>query len=150
MTYKLRVAANGDIQSQYRTSEEEPVQGTMIDGMLCVDSDAALDMHINYWNGSEWATREPAPSEFCVWVDGAWVEDAGRTEAVRSQWLEKIRMDRNARLMMCDWTQMPDSQLSSDDRSLWATYRQSLRDLPAANTGILSIESVSWPTPPNA
>ena len=28
-----------------------------------------------------------------------------------------------------DWTQLPDSPLSSTKKAEWATYRQSLRDL---------------------
>lgn len=45
---------------------------------------------------------------------------------------EAVRQDRNERLADCDWTQFNDSPLSSADKTAWATYRQSLRDLPSA------------------
>ena len=45
---------------------------------------------------------------------------------------EAVRQDRNERLADSDWTQFNDSPLSSADKTAWATYRQSLRDLPSA------------------
>ena len=50
------------------------------------------------------------------------------------------RLSRDRRLASSDWTQLPDSPLSAEDRALWAEYRQALRDFdPAAD---------SWPIPP--
>ena len=60
--------------------------------------------------------------------------------------LEYLRMIRNSKLQMCDWTQGSDSPLSSDKKTEWATYRQALRDLPA-NTADPS--NPTWPTKPN-
>jgi hypothetical protein len=40
----------------------------------------------------------------------------------------RIRADRNSRLFACDWTQGKD--IDEDVSSVWATYRQALRDLP--------------------
>lgn len=40
------------------------------------------------------------------------------------------REKRNGLLRESDWTQMPDSPLTSEKKTEWATYRQSLRDLP--------------------
>jgi hypothetical protein len=45
--------------------------------------------------------------------------------------IERIRLNRNIRLQLCDWTQMPDSPLSSQQRTAWAEYRQQLRDITA-------------------
>ena len=60
-----------------------------------------------------------------VLENGEWVEISSRisheTVAVRSQ--------RDDRLKNSDWTQMPDSPLSDASKALWATYRQSLRDM---------------------
>ena len=44
-----------------------------------------------------------------------------------------VRRQRDADLATSDWTQLADSQLSSDDKTKWATYRQELRDLPTAS-----------------
>ncbi|CAB4173449.1 Phage tail assembly chaperone protein [uncultured Caudovirales phage] len=41
-----------------------------------------------------------------------------------------IRYWRNSELSNTDWTQLADAQC---DKAAWATYRQSLRDLPAQN-----------------
>lgn len=46
-------------------------------------------------------------------------------ERIQSQWAI-IRVERNARLAACDWTQLPDSPV---DKTVWATYRQELRDI---------------------
>lgn len=38
-----------------------------------------------------------------------------------------IRAQRNRLLAACDWTQLPDAQC---DQTVWAAYRQALRDVP--------------------
>lgn len=50
---------------------------------------------------------------------------------VNQQWAQ-IRTVRDKLLQECDWTQLPDANLTADDRLDWAAYRQSLRDLPQA------------------
>jgi len=42
-----------------------------------------------------------------------------------------LRLLRDEALSSSDWTQMPDSPLSADDKTAWANYRTYLRDLPA-------------------
>ena len=44
-------------------------------------------------------------------------------------WQELIDK-RNRKLKDCDWTQMPDSPLTAEKKTEWATYRQALRDIP--------------------
>jgi len=56
-----------------------------------------------------------------------------------------MRSQRDAKLTMCDWTQLPDSPLNSQDKSAWATYRQELRDLPENTEDPVS---PVWPTIP--
>lgn len=54
-----------------------------------------------------------------------------------------IRQQRNNLLANSDWTQLPDAPV---DKSAWAVYRQSLRDL----TSQLGFPwTVTWPTPPD-
>tara|TARA_R110000822_G_scaffold307858_1_gene435308 strand:- start:72 stop:449 length:378 start_codon:yes stop_codon:yes gene_type:complete len=53
-----------------------------------------------------------------------------------------LRITRNKLLLNSDWTQVSDSPVSKSD---WATYRQSLRDLPS-NTEDPS--NVNWPNEP--
>lgn len=70
-----------------------------------------------------------------VYEDPALV--AARTEAA---WTA-LRKERNACLAACDWTQLRDVPESPE----WATYRQSLRDLPSETVDPLE---PAWPQPP--
>ena len=45
-----------------------------------------------------------------------------------------LRIYRDTRLALSDWTQMPDSPLSDEKKQAWANYRQALRDLPSTWT----------------
>ncbi len=59
---------------------------------------------------------------------------------------ETIRSIRDGLLGRCDWTQLPDSPLTEEQRAAWATYRQALRDILETNSTNL-VETV-FPTPP--
>ncbi len=50
------------------------------------------------------------------------------------------RRRRDQLLAASDWTQLPDSPFSDDERAEWAIYRQGLRDLDMAGD--------SWPLAP--
>jgi len=50
------------------------------------------------------------------------------------------RRQRDQLLAASDWTQLPDSPLSSSERAAWAEYRQQLRDL--------DMDGDSWPEAP--
>jgi len=63
--------------------------------------------------------------------------------------LEWVRTERNDKLSECDWTQVPDSPLTADQRTEWQLYRQQLRDVPVANALIAKIDDVTWPTAPS-
>lgn len=55
----------------------------------------------------------------------------------------KLRNERNELLEKSDWTQVPDAPV---DASVWAVYRQALRDLPN-NTD--DPRNPVWPTKPS-
>lgn len=66
-------------------------------------------------------------------VDGVWtqtwnIEDLSAEEvaAVVEAKASEVRRSRNDRLAACDWTQLPDAQV---DTQQWADYRQALRDI---------------------
>lgn len=59
---------------------------------------------------------------------------------------DALRITRNALLAGCDWTQGMDSPLTSEVKSSWASYRQSLRDLPQQNS---DPDNASWPRKPS-
>ena len=53
-----------------------------------------------------------------------------------------VRQERSAKLKDCDWTQTADSPVNKE---VWATYRQSLRDVPSQEGFPWTI---TWPTQP--
>jgi len=72
-------------------------------------------------------------------------------EAARDYWKE-FRNIRDSLLSRCDWTQSPDSPLTEEKKAEWATYRQSLRDLPITITNpksmVIDLIHENWPTKP--
>jgi len=58
-----------------------------------------------------------------------------------------LRLHRDKRLTMSDWTQGVDSPLSDSKKTEWQTYRQALRNLPSTNTAT-QIENIVWPSKP--
>ena len=81
-----------------------------------------------------------------VWTQN-WVVTTLTTDqqaALTTNEAVKIRQQRNDKLKECDWTQVADAPV---DKTVWATYRQALRDLPSA-TGFPW--DMTWPTEPGA
>ena len=58
-------------------------------------------------------------------------------EVTNETYLARMRYWRNGELARTDWTQLSDSVC---DKAAWATYRQSLRDLPESNLDPRKIE----------
>jgi len=58
---------------------------------------------------------------------------------------EDIKRTRNRLLFSTDWTQLADSQSTTEVKALWAIYRQELRDL-TAQVGFPT--TITWPVPP--
>lgn len=69
-------------------------------------------------------------------------------------WTTLLRQNRSKRLTDSDWTQMSDNSLTEEQKELWRTYRQQLRDLPSTLTEEQYRELVRdenhelWPVPP--
>ena len=66
-------------------------------------------------------------------------------DAVTKKKMDDLRGTRNQMLTDTDWTQGADSPLTDSQKTSWATYRQSLRDITDSAT---SLEDVKWPTKP--
>lgn len=66
------------------------------------------------------------------------------TDAQLIAW-DLLREERDALLVKTDKTQLMDAPYSEQERLVWATYRQSLRDLPSNTVDPLV---PIWPTPP--
>ena len=56
-----------------------------------------------------------------------------------------LRHVRDLLMSLTDYTQAADSPLTEQQREAWATYRQSLRDLPQAYSGE---GPIPWPVAP--
>ena len=75
---------------------------------------------------------------------------AEKTKLTNAEPMRLLRIERNARLLACDWRACSDVTLSD----AWKTYRQALRDLPASASpkldsyGELDLSSVTFPTEP--
>lgn len=59
----------------------------------------------------------------------------------------QVRGFRNGLLSSSDWTQLPDAQLNTQEKQLWAEYRQLLREVPQ-QSGFPT--NVAWPLSPDA
>jgi hypothetical protein len=75
-------------------------------------------------------------------------EPVTAVEPTPEQILASIRNLRGFLLQNSDWTQLPDSPLTSEKRTEWAEYRQQLRDMPDTFGDVTSLAEVIPPTPP--
>lgn len=57
-----------------------------------------------------------------------------------------VRTLRNQMLAKCDWTVLPDANLTEEQKNHWLTYRQKLRDIFENDPEPLKIH---WPLAPN-
>jgi hypothetical protein len=60
----------------------------------------------------------------------------------------QIRKHRDQLLAASDWAVLPDSPLTDAQRTEAITYRQALRDLPTAQSGVARFEDIVWPEGP--
>jgi hypothetical protein len=69
-------------------------------------------------------------------INGIWTENWIITDATQEEidkrlsdkWM-KIRDERTVELKLSDWTQLPDSPLTEEQKNAWRQYRQELRDI---------------------
>lgn len=77
-----------------------------------------------------------------AFLDGEW----HRYDSVKNLGWVAIRNERKKLLDASDWTALTDSPLSSEKKTEWATYRQTLRDI---TTSTEKPENVVWPSAPS-
>lgn len=140
------IAANGEVQHVVSSgSDSDYVEGQIYNELTAVqvshDADAQNLIQTKYYINNAWHSRSYRTTEWEDWIDNAWVFNAGRFSAY-------IRLERNNRISITDWTQSADSPLTDAKKSEWVSYRQLLRDIPATYSDATSLEDITWPTQP--
>jgi len=75
-------------------------------------------------------------------VDGSWTQSYSVVQKSEEEAAQNIRSRRNMLLSNSDWTQITDATV---DKTAWATYRQSLRDITSQDGFPYT---VTWPDKP--
>lgn len=149
MRHFALVDTEGHTQSTFSASDEAGViPGEVYDGNLCVEISRTgedgyyIDQVYYDHDLKEWQPKPPCPGvEFYRWIDKSW-------KFMSDLFIARIRATRDQKLLACDWTQMPDSPLSAEEKEAWANYRQALRDFPSTITTETTLEELVWPTAP--
>lgn len=110
----------GLFATQYKDGQ---IQGDHI--MLDVSDRDDLDvlMTERSYKDGVWISRPAQPSQYHDWDNEAeaWI--------MSERLMIELRTERNARLAASDWTQLPDSPLTDEQKQAWSEYRQALRDM---------------------
>lgn len=145
MIYYIATIEDSQIRTLKLPSGDNEPEGLREDGTTIVHIDFPIEdrfvfINTHFWEG-EWKQREPSPNRHAVWMDDEWVWN-------HEDLLDDVRIMRNALLSSCDWTQLPDVDLTEDQKSSWSSYRQALRDLSFVSPNITCLEDVTWPDTP--
>jgi hypothetical protein len=98
---------------------------------------------ISVWKPYDHATEKLVPAAphlhdgMCCLVDVEPLTQEELDQRVVTQW-QVIRSQRNQMLKDSDWTQVADAPV---DKSVWATYRQALRDITTQADPF----NINWP-----
>ena len=76
-------------------------------------------------------------SEEQAWNDGAF-----------DRAMADLRQRRNTLLSASDWTQLPDTTLTTAEKTAWMNYRTELRNITNGLTTVEQVNSVAFPTKP--
>lgn len=150
ITYLMHINGEGEIMVVRPAKGTNPAEDSMDNNGYYVKyyyyhiNDMADWLSTHYWDhdAQSWVSREAKPNKHATWVGKAWTWDAAAL-------LNDVRTERNYLLQQSDWTQGADSPLTAEKKAEWATYRTSLRNVPANVGTISSVDDVTWPTKPS-
>lgn len=133
--YIVYIKSTGQIV-RFGTCEDSDFEIQAQDGQELMEGSPIGDSYID--NGNiVLIPSKPYPFYLFSYQTKQWYDP--RTN--ETQWTG-IRFQRDSLLASCDWTQLPDVEIST--KSAWATYRQALRDI----TSQVDPFNIIWPTPP--
>lgn len=105
---------------------------------------------VSVFKSHDRATEKLIPAT--PYVDGDYIYTvtvADKTEAeIQADTASKaaqVRSERDRLLAASDWTQLPDSPLTDEKKTEWATYRASLRNLPDSE----GFPNITFPNDPD-
>jgi len=93
--------------------------------------------------GSKRIGKEP----FLVDIEKTDAEIAEENSGILERTKADVRSTRDGLLSMSDWTQSPDSPLTEEKKTEWASYRSSLRNI-TDHKNWPNLEDADWPTEP--
>ena len=101
----------------------------------------------NEYSGLNWISSDTKPTESEI--------NNEITRLNNAEPMRLLRVERDKRLLACDWVSVRAIDTGVAVTTSWKTYRQALRDLPASATPKLDsdyeldLTSVTWPTKPS-
>ena len=144
----IMVQGNGEVNSVCSPSEDVmytdgTTYGDCVAHVVPYDTDTS-DISKWYWDGAVFKKDKPDyPGPWSYWENNAWALDRDRLDA-------EIRGIRNNKLFNTDFTQLADAILPTGTTlAEWVTYRTALRNVPANNSSVTTIDAVTWPTVPS-
>ena len=83
-------------------------------------------------------------------------EEIAQRQAEEQAWLNgafdramaDLRQRRNGLLSSSDWTQLPDTTLTTSEKTAWMNYRTELRNITNGLTTVEQVNSVAFPVKP--
>ena len=83
-------------------------------------------------------------------------EEIAQRQAEEQAWLNgafdramaDLRQRRNGLLSSSDWTQLPDTTLTTSEKTAWMNYRTELRNITNGLTTVEEVNSVAFPVKP--
>ena len=63
--------------------------------------------------------------------------------------MSDLRQRRNTLLSASDWTQLPDTTLTTAEKTAWMNYRTELRNITNGLTTVEDVNGISFPVKPN-
>ena len=116
-----------------------PDNGQILRNLTCSDE----YLEINMSEDDKYIEGYYKSPEYII-QDGKAVEQAEDSNEIKLRNLTR----RHSLLKGSDWTQLPDSPLSSDKKTEYQTYRQALRDI-TTHSNWPKLEDSDWPTKPS-